>query len=159
MRQRKRIRRYNWDYGATACYLITIITHERFPYFGTLKDGEMALSKIGVIAKERWLETPKKYPHVEIGEFIIMPNHMHAILHFNRKRSVAERKTKLGPETHTLSIPIRGFKAAVTSRCISEGLMFKWQSSYHDRVLVDQDALKAATEYIVNNPKEHSKHA
>ena len=40
----------------------------------------MVLNPYGIIAYNEWLKTPELRPNVELGEFIIMPNHMHAII-------------------------------------------------------------------------------
>jgi REP element-mobilizing transposase RayT len=40
----------------------------------------MILNEYGMVAYNEWLKTPEIRPHVELGEFIIMPNHMHGII-------------------------------------------------------------------------------
>jgi REP element-mobilizing transposase RayT len=44
----------------------------------------MILNQYGLIAHNEWLNTPKIRPNVKLGEFIIMPNHMHAIIRISR---------------------------------------------------------------------------
>ena len=72
----------NWDYGWSASYFITICTKNREHYFGEIVDGCMFLSDIGKIAKHEWLITPEIRPdmNIELGEFVIMPNHFHSII-------------------------------------------------------------------------------
>ena len=43
----------------------------------------MVLSPVGVLADVFWYEIPKHAPNVELGSFVIMPNHMHGILIIN----------------------------------------------------------------------------
>lgn len=72
----------NWDYGWTASYFITICTHKKAPYFGKVTNGEMHLSELGEIAKAEWEKTFTMRPDMNLlmGEYIIMPDHFHAII-------------------------------------------------------------------------------
>jgi REP element-mobilizing transposase RayT len=65
-----------WDYGQNAAYFITICTAHRECYFGSI----MQLSEMGKIAYNYWMEIPKHFPFVTLGEFVIMPNHVHGIV-------------------------------------------------------------------------------
>jgi len=38
------------------------------------------LSELGKIAYTHWLEIPQKFPFTRLGEFVIMPNHVHGII-------------------------------------------------------------------------------
>ena len=40
----------------------------------------MKLSTAGAIAQGFWFEIPKHYDHVQLGEFVVMPNHLHGVL-------------------------------------------------------------------------------
>lgn len=73
----------NWDYRWNAAYFITICTKNREPYFGKISGGKMQLSNIGVIADLLWHTIKNHSKHVEMGEFVIMPNHIHGILIIN----------------------------------------------------------------------------
>jgi len=69
-----------WDYGWNGAYFITICTQNRNHYFGEILDGNMQLSNQGVIAEILWHEIPHHAHHVELGGFVVMPNHIHGIL-------------------------------------------------------------------------------
>ena len=73
-----------WNYGANASYFITICTQNKLNFFGNVSDGFLALSDIGNIAYNCWNEIPKHFPFVELGEFVIMPNHVHGIVIINK---------------------------------------------------------------------------
>ena len=49
-------------------------------YFGEIENGIMHLNELGVLAEKYWAEIPEHFPYVELGNFVIMPNHMHGIL-------------------------------------------------------------------------------
>lgn len=66
----------NWDYSWDGIYFITICTKGRKHYFGEIVDGKMNLSKIGIIADILWHEIKNHAKNVELGEFVVMPNHI-----------------------------------------------------------------------------------
>jgi REP element-mobilizing transposase RayT len=72
----------NWDYSRNAAYFVTICTQGREHYFGNVVNGEMQLSAVGEIAQTEWLKTFDLRPDMNLilGEYIIMPNHFHAII-------------------------------------------------------------------------------
>ncbi len=70
----------NWDYGSNGMYFITICTQNREHFFGEIIDGKMQLNEIGKLANQYWNEIPQHFPYVKLGEFVVMPNHMHGIL-------------------------------------------------------------------------------
>jgi len=69
-----------WDYRWPGAYFITICTQNRVHYFGKINNGKMVLSNVGVIADILWHEIPHHAPNVELGAFVVMPNHVHGIL-------------------------------------------------------------------------------
>ena len=77
----------NWDYGSPGLYFITICTKNRECYFGEIKNGEMILNETGKIADQCWAEIPAHFKLVELGEFVIMPNHLHGIIIINESVS------------------------------------------------------------------------
>jgi REP element-mobilizing transposase RayT len=70
----------DWDYGSNAAYFITICTAKREHFFGGIIDGEMILNDIGQIADECWLAIPDHFPFVNLGNHVIMTNHVHGII-------------------------------------------------------------------------------
>ena len=70
----------NCDYGSNGAYFITICTKEMQHFFGEVVDKKMILNSAGALAEEYWIEITKQFPYVELGNFQVMPNHMHGIL-------------------------------------------------------------------------------
>ncbi len=73
-------RMQQWDYRWAAAYFITICTKNREYFFGEINKGEIELSQLGVIADILWHEIPNHASFVELGDFVVMPNHIHGIL-------------------------------------------------------------------------------
>ena len=79
-----------WDYRWNAAYFITICTADRKHFFGEVKNGKMHLSPVGVIADILWHGIPNHAPYVELGNYIVMPNHIHGILILNNPENISE---------------------------------------------------------------------
>jgi len=54
--------------------------HIRPHLFGDVINGEMLLNDAGKMIEKWYVELPKKFPDIALGEFVIMPNHFHAII-------------------------------------------------------------------------------
>ena len=77
------VRLQTWDYSNNGAYFITICTQNREHFFGNIKNGIMQLSENGKFAALFWYEIPNHFPMVELGNFVVMPNHIHGILTMN----------------------------------------------------------------------------
>jgi REP element-mobilizing transposase RayT len=77
-----------WDYSSNAAYFITLCTQNRENYFGEIQGGKVQLSAIGKIVETEWIKTPAIRPDMklELSEFVVMPNHFHAILIIGENR-------------------------------------------------------------------------
>src|SRR6187431_2288870 len=69
-----------WNYGKDAAYYITICTKNRHHYFGEIHNNQMQFSSIGIIAELMWYEIKNHSKHCQLGQYVIMPNHVHGIL-------------------------------------------------------------------------------
>ncbi len=88
----------NWDYSSAGNYFVTICTKNREHYFGNIRDCKMVLSEISKIANECWAKIPNHFQFVVLGEWIIMPNHVHGIISIVSAGSPVETP-KLGVST------------------------------------------------------------
>lgn len=73
-----------WDYANDGAYFITICTQNRAHFLGKCLDSKMQLTTVGAIVQGFWYEIPKHFPFVTLGEFIVMPNHIHGVLILER---------------------------------------------------------------------------
>jgi putative transposase len=114
---RKSIRLKGYDYSHKGLYFITICTHHRIPLFGKIEKGKMILNEYGEIAAEEWEKTPEIRKNITPGQFIIMPNHFHSIIHIEYKIGNKNESTgKFKSPSQTIGAIIRGYKGATTKR-------------------------------------------
>lgn len=141
----------------------------------------MLLSNTGVIADILWYEIPNHAPFVELGDFVVMPNHIHGILILNKPDAVgtghaAVETGHANVETgHALSLQstigrnrfqnigkntvssiIASYKSAVTKHANRLGLENGWQPRFHDHVIRNDREYQRISDYIINNPMNWS---
>jgi putative transposase len=79
----KSLRMEGWDYRFPAFYFVTLCTLGRVPWFGEIRHKTMELSSIGRIAHQCWHDIPLHFPHVTLDAYVIMPDHVHGIIHIS----------------------------------------------------------------------------
>jgi len=47
---------------------------------GEIIEAQLITSDLGKIANHYWNEIPLHFPYVKLGEFVVMPNHIHGII-------------------------------------------------------------------------------
>lgn len=161
-----------WDYGRNAAYFITICTANRAHDFGAIAVGRMSLSPLGNAAAECWNEIPVHFPFVVLGEFVVMPNHVHGIVVIDKPDTAAGGglgvetqnlaslqpspsgpQNRFGPQSQNLASIVRGYKIGVTKFARHNSIPFSWQPLYHDHVIRNQDEYSRICNYIHENPQ------
>ncbi|MBK9148002.1 MAG: hypothetical protein IPM12_09340 [Flavobacteriales bacterium] len=69
-----------YDYAGVGAYYLTICTQDRSHLFGKIVDGALRRSPMGELTQRCWDAIPQHMPHVDVGEFVVMPNHVHGIV-------------------------------------------------------------------------------
>ena len=151
-----------YDYGQSGMYFVTICTQNRIRYFGEIilptgnwDSAELYPLPQAQIVRACWLQTPSCFPFVSLDAFVVMPDHIHGLLLFdkpNKQTSSLNYQNAFGPQRDNLAAVVRGFKAGVSALAKQDGLAFGWQSRYHDRVVRNDTELKKIQQYIANNP-------
>ena len=175
---RRSIRLPNYDYSQPSAYFVTIVAWHRECLFGEVVDGEMRLNNVGEIVQWEWLELPKRLRFIELGAFIVMPNHFHGILIFRQnvgatrpgltnalsdKVSLPHMTTEgiegsplpRGPKPASLGAIIAQFKSRVTKRLWKTPTLNRtpiWQRNYYEHIIRNEKDLKNKTDYIEANP-------
>lgn len=150
---RQSIRLKGYDYSSAGYYFVTICCFERLTLFGKIQDNQMLLNDYGLIAHNEWLNTVNRRQNIELDEFVIMPNHMHAIVKF--KQNLDNNNQPIGvfqSPTNNLGAIIRGYKSAVSSQ-VKEMLGHTvWQRNYHEHIIRNQESYNLIANYVINNP-------
>lgn len=158
---RRSIRLPGYDYRQPGMYFVTICTWEKQILFGEIAEGIMLLNQIGRIVEEEWRKTSALRPYVRLDEFVIMPNHFHAIVEMCECRGTARRAPAperfAQPVSGSLPTVIRSFKSAVTKRVNhlrrtpTSGVPL-WQGNYYEHMIRNEDDLRRVCEYLQTNP-------
>ncbi len=77
---RRSIRLKGYDYSQAGLYFITICIKNRECLFGNIIKGELILNDAGQMIKTEWFKLPQRFKNIQLHEYIVMPNHFHAIL-------------------------------------------------------------------------------
>ncbi|MGZ9735899.1 transposase [Flavobacterium sp. GNP002] len=164
MKNRKRNRMLGYDYSQNNLYFVTICVQDRKCYFGnvnTVGTGRdlsvhesmnkyMELNECGSIAQKQWNWLGNQYGYVVLHSFIIMPNHVHAILEIDSNLiSDCEIKIK------SLSELIGAYKTTSSKQIHLAGFTgFTWQRSFHDHIIRNGGSYERISNYIETNPEK-----
>ncbi|HET7272988.1 MAG TPA: transposase [Rubrobacter sp.] len=77
---RRPIRMKGYDYTGDGAYFITICIHGRIHVFGAIVNGEMRFNEYGREVANCWSWLAERYPYVHLDQWVVMPDHMHAII-------------------------------------------------------------------------------
>lgn len=80
VRHRRSIRLKGYDYSQPGAYFVTTVAWGREMMFGEVLNGEMRLNRYGHIVRNAWFDLPQHYGNLELGAFVVMPNHVHGII-------------------------------------------------------------------------------
>lgn len=75
----------DWDYSWNALYFLTIVTQNKACNLGKILDHQMILSDFGKIVNDEWLKSFEIRKELILHEYIIMPNHLHAVVEICNK--------------------------------------------------------------------------
>ena len=143
-----------WDYTHAGYYFITICVDRMQCVLGKIDDQGITLSDIGKIVAEEWIKTECIRSYVNLDQWVIMPNHFHAIIRINERKNVEMTRRVISTlSPNSLGSIIGQFKSQCTKRIRSGHLSsFQWQRNYHDHIIRDEKSLESIRQYILNNP-------
>jgi REP element-mobilizing transposase RayT len=78
--RRQSLRLRNHDYAQPGAYYVTLCTQRRVCLFGRVVDGQMHTNDLADIITACWFDLPDHYGHVLLDAFVVMPNHIHAVI-------------------------------------------------------------------------------
>ena len=144
---------HNYSGGS---YFVTICTRNRAHFFGEIHNGEMHLSHIGEYCKQELENVTVHYPYAEIPLYVVMPNHIHAIICIDGDSpasadSIRTHEPCVPTVRSALSVVVGGLKRAVTMYARRNNIEFGWQGRYHDHIIRGNRDGNMISEYIENN--------
>jgi REP element-mobilizing transposase RayT len=151
-----------WDYSNPHWYFITICTDNHTKLFGRIEKEKMVLNKLGQYAETCLKTISDHYQNAELDYYVIMPNHIHAIIIINpveMRHGISKQndnqELRYAPTSQkiTLGNIIGSFKSAVTKWAHQNFYKnFKWQRSFYDRIIRNEKELYQIRKYIEQNP-------
>lgn len=180
---RRSIRLKGYDYSRSGLYFITLCVVDRICVFGNIVDGKMQLNDIGRLVEEEWLNTVDiRKGDVRLHNYIVMPNHFHAIIEICECMDECDssqilngcnmgececRGESYSPQilntdnVGECDLPLRMKSPSKTVGAIVRG--FKgavsrqlgysvWQRNYYEHIIRTGESYRQISDYIVNNP-------
>ena len=167
--KRKPTRLHSFDYGTTGAYFVTMCVQDRRKILsdivceysiatddtrisksvgdGALDVPHVCLTPIGKIV-EKYLLSSDNISEVEISDYVIMPDHIHAIICIKNFSDGTSRAPSPTAANEVLPHIISTFKRFCNKE-IGENI---FQRSYYDHVIRDKRDFEARKKYIYENP-------
>ena len=169
--KRRSIRLRGYDYSRCGAYFVSICTKDRTCLFGDIENQEMALNDAGRMVDKWYVELENKFQDIRCDEYIIMPNHFHAIIQntgpVGADLCVCPDDDRHGRTSgeHTgspLHRVIQWFKTMTTNGYIRGVKQYGWvpfagrlwQRNYYEHIVRNENEMSRIREYIRNNPAQ-----
>ena len=144
--KRKHPRLESYDYSTAGAYFVTICTQNRRCLLSHIvgTSSEIQYTTYGEIAREQLFLLEQRYPSLKIDQYVIMPNHIHAILMLGESN----------PRPAITDI-VCAYKSLTTRECKRVRPIDRlFQTSFYEHVIRGRKDYDEIAEYIVNNPKQ-----
>jgi putative transposase len=138
-RHSTRLARHNYRW--TASYFVTIRRAHHQPVFD--------IPELHAIVENTWNTLPTRFACVSLDDYVVMPDHFHAILHFLVTDTPAPSLGQVIGAYKSITT-VKWFDYIKTHNVYWSGLL--WQRNYHDHVIRDAHDLEQKRLYIRNNP-------
>ena len=150
----KSLRNPNINYRA-GWWAVTVQVAKNKSLLGAIVGKRVVLNALGRAVEAYWRALPAKYPGLELFDFVVMPNHFHALLRIHQMPTHHE---------HQLGFLMSRFKGgssfiygqmrrAGEVEDIGEHL---WQRDYWDCLVSSAEAFRGWQKYIRENPANWS---
>ncbi len=170
LHKRHSIRLYEYDYSLSGMYFVTICTQNKVCLFGkvventvgaglcpALTENFVELSEHGKIIEEQWNALPHRFSNIVLHEYVIMPNHFHAIIEIEPpviEANIDDIRAGQSPAP-TVGNIIGAFKSISTKECNKMDNVCGrkiWQRNYYEHIIRNQKSYTNITDYIASNP-------
>ena len=167
--KRKSTRLKNFDYSSAGAYFVTICVRDRMQILSEIiRDDITATDKTSGIAVGEGLAPPEitvklkpcgeivkeqlqligtRFPNVTVEDYVIMPDHIHAVIFLHGKAGGAS-------PSPTLDDVICAFKSLTSRSCKQKyGIEKMFQRSSAEHIVRDREDYETRRKYIYENPK------
>ena len=146
---RRSIRLAGYDYTQAGAYFVTICTYQRECLLGGVEGGEMRLNASGERVLFTWNDLVNHNPGIELGPFVVMPNHVHGIIFLVGAGSEPAPTTPLSEIVRQL----KTFSARRINSDRNTPGSHVWQRDYYEHIIRDEKELQRICAYIQDNPR------
>ena len=167
--KRKPTRLKNFDYSSAGAYFVTICIRDRMNILSEIvKENLTATDKTnrsavgeglappeitvklkpcGEVVKEQLQLIEARFPSVTIEDYVIMPDHIHAVIFLHEKTGGAS-------PSPTLNDVVCTFKSLTSRICKQRfGVEKIFQRSYSEHIVRDREDYETRRRYIHENPE------
>jgi REP element-mobilizing transposase RayT len=113
-RIRKRLPLEQYNYSSPGFYAVIINSKGGRYCFGQIKNNKVDLNHLGWLDKLCFRDIPDHFPNIRVDSFIIMPNHIHGIIHIPVVAADFWLLRRADRSKMLLSKIIHGFKSSVS---------------------------------------------
>lgn len=175
---RKSIRAPEYDYSSLGSYFVTICVADHRPVLATIECSRYELTLQGRIVEAAWFDLPNRFDWLRPDAFVIMPNHVHAIIEISVNENTAVATSDESRDSGVVGAPgvmnhaptkrrvlangqspvalgeiVRTFKAVATRSIRRAGFEdFSWQRNYYEHIIRSDRSLGRIRDYIDGNP-------
>ena len=166
--KRKPTRLKNFDYSSAGAYFVTICIRDKMHILSEIVKTDLTatdktnglavgeglappeftvkLKPCGEIAKEQLQLIEARFPSVAVEDYVIMPDHIHAIIFLHEKAGGAS-------PSPTLDDVVCAFKSLTSRSCKQKfGIEKMFQRSSAEHIVRDRDDYETRRKYIYENP-------
>jgi REP element-mobilizing transposase RayT len=167
--KRKSTRLKNFDYSSAGAYFVTICVRDRMQILSEIVRTDLTsanktigiavgeglappeitvkLKPCGEIVKEQLQLIETRFPSVTVEDYVIMPDHIHAVIFLHGKAGGAS-------PSPTLDDVICAFKSLTSRSCKQKyGIEKMFQRSSAEHIVRDREDYETRRKYIYENPK------
>lgn len=144
--RRNSLRLPGFDYASRCCYFVTIVAQGRACRFGAVIDDTVSLGAAGLMVENCYQQMLLAFPDLQDVAHVVMPNHLHFLVHNSGNTSVSEAVRWL--KSKSTSEYIHGVKEQGWTRFDRH----LWQTRFYDVIIRNDRAFDYVVGYIANNP-------
>lgn len=145
---RRSIRLKGYDYSQAGLYFITICCKDMVCFFGDVVNRQMVLNDAGKMVENEWLKLPNRFKNIALHEYVVMPNHFHAILEITVVDGTAVGQMVGAFQSIVTVEYIRGVKTLGWTPFNRK----LWQRNYYENIIRNEQSYHRISNYIINNP-------